>query len=65
MTTTISTKTSSKQIKSVSKVEADRAKLQRMLECYPAERQVQYLHLQAEMDMLIQQLQALKNQAVK
>ena len=39
----------------ITKVEA-RAKLQRMLQCYPADRQVKYLHLQAEIDVLLQQL---------
>ncbi len=62
MSTTISTKSSTSSKKTATQVEADRAKLQRMLQCYPAERQVKYLHLQAEMDMLIQQLQSLKKQ---
>ena len=40
----------------ISEVEAERVKLQRMLQCYPADRQVKYLHLQAEIDVLLQQL---------
>jgi hypothetical protein len=51
--------------KPVAQIEADRAKLQQMLQCYPADRQVKYLHLQAEIDVLIQQLQSLKRQAAK
>ena len=62
MSTTISTNSSKNSAKSSTQVEVDRAKLQRMLQCYPAERQVKYLHLQAEIDMLIQQLQTLKKQ---
>lgn len=62
MSTTISTNSSASNTKSSTQIEADRAKLQRMLQCYPAERQVKYLHLQAEIDMLIQQLQTLKKQ---
>jgi hypothetical protein len=61
MSTIISSKSQeSATIKSVAQVEADRAKLQQMLQCYPADHQVKYLHLQAEIDVLIQQLQALK-----
>lgn len=51
--------------KSATQLEADRAKLQQMLRCYPADHQVKYLHLQAEIDVLIQHLQALKRQAEK
>lgn len=51
--------------KSINQVEADREKLQRMLQCYPADRQVKYLHLQAEIDVLIQQLQSLKKKTEK
>ena len=65
MSTTISSQSSATSIKSTTKVEADRAKLQRMLQCYPADRQVKYLHLQAEIDMLIQQLETLKKQNEK
>ena len=63
----MSTITSSQFETSESKfsLEADRAKLQRMLQCYPADRQVKYLHLQAEIDVLMQQLQALKKESVK
>ena len=64
MSTTISSKSSEKTVKSTA-LEADRAKLQRMLQCYPADRQVKYLHLQAEIDVLIQQLQTLKKQSTK
>jgi hypothetical protein len=64
-TITSSQSQESTTIKSVTQVEADRAKLQKMLQCYPADRQVKYLHLQAEIDVLMQQLQALKRQTDK
>lgn len=50
--------------RSITQVEA-REKLQRMLQCYPADRQVKYLHLQAEIDVLMQQLQTIKKQTEK
>lgn len=65
MSTTLKAQSSTSGSKSTTQVDADRAKLQRMLQCYPPQRQVKYLHLQAEMDMLIQQLQALKQQKAK
>lgn len=64
MSTIIPSKSQSKTEK-LTNIEADRAKLQRMLQCYPADRQVKYLHLQAEIDVLIQQLQTLKKQTAK
>ena len=65
MSTTISSQSQANTLKSTAQVEADRAKLQRMLQCYPADRQVKYLHLQAEIDVLMQQLQTLKKQTEK
>ena len=65
MSITISSQSLANTPKSVAQVEADRAKLQQMLQCYPADRQVKYLHLQAEIDVLIQQLQSLKKQTEK
>ena len=38
------------------------AKLNQMTQCYQADQQVKYLHLQAEIDVLIQKLQTLKQQ---
>ncbi len=40
----------------------DRAESNRkhIVKCYQADQQVKYLHLEAEIDVLIQQLQALK-----
>lgn len=32
---------------------------------YPVEQQVKYLHLQAEIDVLLQQLQSLKQEGLK
>lgn len=37
-----------------------RSSFQSMPECYQADQQVKYLHLQAEIDVLLQQLQTLK-----
>ncbi len=34
----------------------------KMAKCYQADQQVKYLHLQAEIEVLIQQLQSLKQQ---
>ena len=34
----------------------------RMTKCYQADQQVKYLHLEAEVEMLLQQLQTLKEQ---
>ena len=34
----------------------------KMTKCYQADQQVKYLHLQAEIEVLIQQLQTLKHQ---
>ena len=65
MTITISSQSQGNTPKSITKVEADCSKLQRMLQCYPADRQVKYLHLQAEIDVLIQQLQSLKKHTEK
>ena len=65
MSITISSQSQEYTPKSTTQVEADRSKLQRMLQCYPADRQVKYLHLQAEIDVLIQQLQNRKKQAEK
>lgn len=64
MSTIIPSKSQAKTEKSTT-VEENRAKLQRTLQCYPADRQVKYLHLQAEIDVLIQQLQTLKKQTAK
>ena len=49
-------------IKSVSRVENFESKLSKITQCYQADQQVKYLHLQAEIDVLIQKLQSLKNQ---
>ena len=65
MSTIISSQSHNNSAKSTTGIDAERAKLQRMLKCYPADRQVKYLHLQAEIDVLIQQLQTLKKQTTK
>ena len=65
MSTIISSQSQNNSAKLTTGIDAERAKLQRMLKCYPADRQVKYLHLQAEIDVLIQQLQSLKKQTTK
>ena len=62
MSTTIERKSEVTLTKTVKSLEENRANLQRMLKCYPADRQVKYLHLQAEIDVLIQHLQTIKKQ---
>ncbi len=62
MSTTIERKPEVTLTKTANSIEVNRANLQRMLKCYPADRQVKYLHLQAEIDVLIQQIQTLKKQ---
>lgn len=62
MSTTIAKKPEVTLTKPVNSIEVNRANLQRMLKCYPADRQVKYLHLQAEIDVLIQHLQTIKKQ---
>lgn len=64
MTITIS-QSQENTAKSITQVEAEREKLQRMLQCYPADRQVKYLHLQAEIDVIIQQLKSHKKKTEK
>ena len=65
MSTITSSQSQKNTAKSTTAINTERAKLQRMLKCYPADRQVKYLHLQAEIDVLIQQLQTLKKQTTK
>ena len=65
MSTITSSQSKNNTAKSAVSLNTERAKLQRMLQCYPADRQVKYLHLQAEIDVLIQQLQTLKQQTTK
>lgn len=65
MSITISSQSQEYTPKSTTQVEADRSRLQRMLQCYPADCQVKYLHLQADIDVSIQQLQFLKKQREK
>ncbi len=52
----------SKTAMSSATVTIDRAESNRkhITKCYQADQQVKYLHLEAEIDVLIQQLQALK-----
>lgn len=62
MSTTIAQKPEVTLTRTSTSIEVNRANLQRMLKCYPADRQVKYLHLQAEIDVLIQHLQTIKKQ---
>ncbi len=49
-------------VKPASTMEDSESKLRKMTQCYQADQQVKYLHLKAEIDILIQQLQTLKHQ---
>ncbi|MBF2021162.1 MAG: hypothetical protein IGR93_13900 [Hydrococcus sp. C42_A2020_068] len=44
---------------------SDNASLMKLMKSYQADQQVEYLHLQAEIEVLFQQLQALKQQKLK
>ncbi len=62
MSTILSSQNQKSPVDSLDKVEDFESKLRKMTQCYQAAQQVKYLHLQAEIDALIQQLQALKHQ---
>ena len=62
MATLLSTKTQATSKGSVSKTNIYQSSLKQMAKCYQADQQVKYLHLQAEVDVLLQQLQTLKQQ---
>ena len=61
MSTLLSSKNQKSPVKSVTTKKDSASNLRRMTECYQADQQVKYLHLQAEIDVLIQQLQTLKH----
>ncbi len=62
MKTLLSSQNQKSPVNSQDTVEDFESKLRKMTQCYQADQQVKYLHLQAEIDALIQQLQALKHQ---
>ncbi|MDJ0576720.1 MAG: hypothetical protein QNJ65_16320 [Xenococcaceae cyanobacterium MO_234.B1] len=62
MSTLLSSQNQKSPVNSLDTVEDFESKLRKMTQCYQAAQQVKYLHLQAEIDALIQQLQALKHQ---
>lgn len=62
MSTILSSQNQKSPVDSLDTVEDFESKLRKMTQCYQAAQQVKYLHLQAEIDALIQQLQALKHQ---
>ena len=62
MSTLLSSQNQKSPVNSLDTVEDFESKLRKMTQCYQAAQQVKYLHLQAEIDALIQRLQALKHQ---
>lgn len=63
MATVLSTKTQTTTTKlPVSNFDTYQSSSKQMPKCYQADQQVKYLHLQAEVDVLLQQLQTLKEQ---
>ena len=62
MSTLLSSENPKSSANSLGAVEDTESKLRKMTQCYQADQQVKYLHLQAEIDVLIQQLQSLKHQ---
>ena len=62
MSTILSSQNQKSPVDSLDTVEDFESKLRKMTQCYQAAQQVKYLHLQAEIDALIQRLQALKPQ---
>lgn len=62
MSTLLSSKNQKSLVKSATTIGDSESNLKRMTQCYQADQQVKYLHLQAEIDVLIQQLQTLKHQ---
>ena len=62
MSTLLSSENPKSSVQSLGKVEDTESRLKKMTQCYQADQQVKYLHLQAEIDVLIQQLQSLKHQ---
>ena len=62
MKTLLSSQNQKSPVNSQDTVDDFESKLRKMTRYYQAAQQVKYLHLQAEIDALIQQLQALKHQ---
>ncbi len=60
MSTLLPSKPKSSAFDIDTKANPQRNSCQSMPECYQADQQVKYLHLQAEIDVLLQQLQILK-----
>ena len=60
MATLLSTQTQKNQVNSVPTTAAYQSISKRTAKCYQADQQVKYLHLQAEIDVLLQQLQTMK-----
>ena len=62
MATILSSQNPQSSAKSIDTIEDTESRLRKITQCYQADQQVKYLHLQAEIDVLIQQLQSLKHQ---
>ena len=61
MSTLLSSKNQKSLVNAQNTLRDRESNLRRMTQCYQADQQVKYLHLQAEIDVLIQQLQSLKH----
>lgn len=62
MATLLSSQAQEKSNQEVSTNHTSQSSSKKMAKCYQADQQVKYLHLQAEVDVLWQELQALKQQ---
>ncbi|MGK7874151.1 MAG: hypothetical protein AB4426_12810 [Xenococcaceae cyanobacterium] len=56
---------SSSSDRSLSAIASDDPRIKKLMKSYQADQQVKYLHLQAEIDVLLQELQTLKQQRLR
>ncbi len=62
MATLLSSQTEQNSTDSISSSHSSQSSSKQIAKCYQADRQVKFLHLQAEIDLLLQELQTLKQQ---
>ena len=62
MATLLSVASQELSIEKNADVNSDQSSLPKMTTCYQADQQVKYLHLQAEIEVLLQKLQTFKQQ---
>ena len=62
MATLLSTESQKSSIERTATASSNQSNLPKMTRCYQADQQVKYLHLQAEIEVLLQELQTLKQQ---